>query len=111
MAEGLTALFVKHVRRAGKYADGGSLYLQVRPSARKILRDDVTKSWLFRYSRFGKDTWLGLGPYPDVTLAEARNLASGERPALAYTDVGTFMQQLRRDSGVASWALECTLLT
>ena len=39
----------------------------------------MTKSWLFRYSRFGKDTWLGLGSYPDVTLSEARDLATNER--------------------------------
>ena len=79
MAERITALFVKHSKRPGKYADGGNLYLQVRKSTRKIETDVVTKSWLFRYSRFGKDTWLGLGPYPDVTLAEARDLATRER--------------------------------
>jgi len=79
MAERITALFVKHVTRPGKYTDGGNLYLQVRKSTRKIQTDAVTKSWLFRYSRFGKDTWLGLGPYPDVTLAEARE--SARRPA------------------------------
>ena len=72
LAERITALFVKHTQRPGKYPDGGNLYLQVRKSTRKIETDAVTKSWLFRYSRFGKDTWLGLGPYPDVTLSEAR---------------------------------------
>jgi integrase len=72
-------LFVKHVTRPGKYADGGNLYLQVRKSTRSIETERVTKSWLFRYSRFGKDTWLGLGPYPDVTLSEARDLATRER--------------------------------
>ena len=79
VAERITALFVKHTRRPGKYADGGNLYLQVRKSTRSIETDTVTKSWLFRYSRFGKDTWLGLGPYPDVTLSEARDLATRER--------------------------------
>ena len=79
MAEKIAALFVKHVSRPGKYADGGNLYLQVRKSTRKIPIDDVTKSWLFRYSQFGRDTWMGLGPYPDVSLSEARNLATRER--------------------------------
>jgi hypothetical protein len=79
LAEKIAALFVKHVGRPGKYADGGNLYLQVRKSTRKMPCGDVTKSWLFRYSRFGKDTWLGLGPYPDVSLSEARNLATRER--------------------------------
>ena len=79
MAERFTALFVKHLKRPGKFPDGGNLYLKVRKSTRKIRTDAVTKSWLFRYSRFGKDTWLGLGPYPDVTLSEARDLATRER--------------------------------
>ena len=74
MAEKITALFVKHIDRPGKYGDGGNLYLQVRKSTRKIPSDAVTKSWLFRYSRFGKDVWMGLGPYPDVSLSDARNL-------------------------------------
>jgi integrase len=79
LAERITALFVKHITRPGKYPDGGNLYLQVRKTTRKIDTGAVTKSWLFRYSRFGKDTWLGLGPCPDVTLAEARDLATRER--------------------------------
>jgi len=84
LAERITALFVKHTQRPGKYADGGNLYLQVRKSTRKVETDDVTKSWLFRYSRFGKDTWLGLGPYPDVMLSEARDLATRERKKLRH---------------------------
>jgi len=79
LTEKFTALFVKHIKRPGKFPDGGNLYLKVRKSTRKIRTDAVTKSWLFRYSRFGKDTWLGLGPYPDVTLSEARDLATRER--------------------------------
>jgi len=35
----------------------------------------VNKSWVLRYERFGKDTWMGLGPYPDVSLRDARELA------------------------------------
>ena len=84
MAEKIAALFVKHVSRPGKYADGGNLYLQVRKSTRKIPSDDVTKSWLFRYSRFGRDTWMGLGPYPDVSLSEARNMATRERKNIIH---------------------------
>ena len=79
MAEKIAALFVKHINRPGKYGDGGNLYLQVRKSTRKIASDAVTKSWLFRYSRFGKEVWMGLGPYPDISLSEARQLATRER--------------------------------
>lgn len=52
----------------GRFGDGAGLWLQVRsPSA---------KSWVFRFMLNGKARWLGLGPYPDVTLAEARELAA-----------------------------------
>jgi integrase len=79
LAEKIAALFVKHITRPGKYGDGGNLYLQVRKSTRNIPGDAVTKSWLFRYSRFGKEVWMGLGPYPDISLSEARQLATQER--------------------------------
>lgn len=75
MAGKLSATFVKKTRRPGKYPDGGNLYLQVAQSVRKDGSTVKTKSWAFRYSRFRKDTWLGLGPYPDVTLKAARDAA------------------------------------
>ncbi len=75
MAEKLSATFVKKSTRTGKFPDGGNLYLQVAESVRKDGSTVKTKSWAFRYSRFGKDTWLGLGPYPDVTLKAARDAA------------------------------------
>lgn len=84
MAEKFTALSVKHLKRPGKYADGRNLYLQVRQSTRPGQTDTVTKSWLFRYRKFGKDTWMGLGPYPDITLKEARELATRERRKLLH---------------------------
>lgn len=50
-------------------ADGANLYLRVRPTG---------KDWLFIY-RFGQDRRrrkIGLGSYPDTTLANARERAS-----------------------------------
>lgn len=81
MAEDLSASFVRTTKRPGKYPDGGNLYLQVTKRTRtdESGKPQFAKSWLFRYSRFGKDTWIGLGPYPDVSLKEARSLAREER--------------------------------
>ena len=42
----------------------------------------MNKSWAFRYERHDKQTWMGLGPYPDVSLAEARELATEARKQL-----------------------------
>ena len=75
-------MFVRHVKRAGRYSDGRNLYLQVRQSTRKEPTTTANKSWVFRYERFGKDTWMGLGPYPDVSLRDARELAARARKQL-----------------------------
>ena len=65
--ERLSDLGIRQKSKAGAYADGRGLYLQVSPSE--------TKSWLFRFMLSGHERWMGLGPYPDVTLAAAREEA------------------------------------
>ncbi|MDA1101494.1 MAG: integrase arm-type DNA-binding domain-containing protein [Proteobacteria bacterium] len=65
--ERLSDLTVRRKSKTGTYADGRGLYLQVSPSN--------TKSWLFRFMLSGRERWMGLGPYPDVTLAAARDIA------------------------------------
>jgi integrase len=63
----LTALDVK--RAYGKedrlfLSDGGGLYLRKQTA--------TGASWTLRYRFAGKDRWLALGNYPDMSLAEAR---------------------------------------
>ena len=55
-----------------RFSDGGGLYLQVTASN--------TKSWLFRWGAGGKNK-IGLGPYPEISLADARDLARECRKA------------------------------
>jgi integrase len=57
----------------GLHHDGRGLYLQVKNGG---------KSWVFRYMLSGKSRYMGLGPYPGVTLAEARCEAEGCRRLL-----------------------------
>jgi len=54
-------------------ADGNGLALWSHPSG--------TGTWLFRYRRpcTGNENFVSLGPYPDVTLADARRLATTAR--------------------------------
>ena len=42
----------------------------------------VTKSWLFRFMRNGKDRKMGLGPFETTSLAKARELAKKKRDLL-----------------------------
>lgn len=66
-AHKLTALQVRNFDEPGYYSDGAGLLLKVTTKG--------SKSWIVRYMKHGQAHWLGLGPYPDVTLAEARELA------------------------------------
>jgi hypothetical protein len=63
------------ITAAGRYADGGNLYLSVSPSG--------TKSWVFMYRWYGKQKEIGIGPARDITLARAREIAAGHRAKLA----------------------------
>ena len=70
----LNALAVQRAKEAGRYADGGGLYLQVS--------DSSTKSWLFRFMLNAKAREMGLGSVTLVSLAEARAKALECRKAL-----------------------------
>lgn len=68
----LTTAKLKHgLEPHRRYSDGGGLWLQVSKSG--------TRSWLFRYTVAGRIRWHGLGAYPEVSLAQARQLAEGMR--------------------------------
>lgn len=58
---------------AGLHHDGRGLYLQIKNGGR---------SWVLRYMKDGKARYMGLGPFPDVTLAKARRKADGCRSLL-----------------------------
>jgi integrase len=52
---------------AGKYNDGGGLYL--------FVSDAGARSWVFRYKIHGRSRYMGLGALDDVGLAAAREEA------------------------------------
>lgn len=67
----LTQLKIDRLRSPGIYGDGAGLSLKVTTGG--------SKSWIFRYMLVGKAHWMGLGSYPDVSLAEAREKAADMR--------------------------------
>ena len=71
----LTAAKVKAVTEPGRYGDGAGLYLNVAPGG--------SKSWVQRIVINGRRRDIGLGGYPTVGLAEARNLATANRSVVA----------------------------
>ena len=60
----LKPLDIQREEKPGKYADGNGLYL--------IVTGPTSKNWSYRYWFKGKERWLGLGSFKDVSLKEAR---------------------------------------
>ena len=78
----LSPAFVKSVTRPGRYGDGRGghgLSLVVRPTK---IEGRFSKAWVQRIRINGRETNLGLGSYPAVTLAEARRRALRNRRAV-----------------------------
>ena len=75
----LTPLGVLRQRNPGYYGDGAGLWLQVAKTADL---DQVSKSWIFRFTLRGKAQEMGLGPLHTITLAEAREAATAARKLL-----------------------------
>ena len=86
-ARTLAATWVKAVVKPGTYPDGGGLSLRVHPSG--------SKNWVVRTTINGKQTNIGVGGYPEITLLKARNLAeskikeikAGKNPVAANREV------------------------
>ena len=78
----LSSAFVKTVNQPGRYGDGRGgfgLSLLVRETA----NDRWSKTWAQRLRVNGKPVNIGLGSFPVVTLAEAREKALENRRAVA----------------------------
>ena len=71
----LTVAMVRSLVRPGRYGDGGTLFLVVAPGG--------SKSWVQRVTIAGRRRDLGLGGWPVVSLAKARQRAFTNRVAIA----------------------------
>ncbi|MEM6461658.1 MAG: integrase arm-type DNA-binding domain-containing protein [Pseudomonadota bacterium] len=73
----LTATAVEKRKTKGRMIDGAGLILRITESG--------ARSWIFRYTypKGGKVREMGLGGYPAVSLANAREIASGFRTLVA----------------------------
>jgi integrase len=75
IAKELSAIEVKRLTRPGWHAVGGvaGLLLQIRPPAQQ--GQPIPRSWILRLRVAGQRQPIGLGSYPQVSLAEAREQA------------------------------------
>ena len=77
MVRALNRLNARKVETApvGKHQDGGGLIL--------IVKDTGSKQWVFRFKHQKRETMMGLGSYPEISLADARARATQSRQILA----------------------------
>lgn len=69
-ANELKALQVKRLSKPGRHSVGGT-----PPGLSLSITDSEAKSWIFRVTVRGKRQHIGLGSYPEVSLADAREEA------------------------------------
>ncbi|WP_016920005.1 Arm DNA-binding domain-containing protein [Methylocystis parvus] len=86
----LTAIKIRNLSKAGRYADGNGLYLVVDPSG--------AKRWLLRTVVQGRRRDIGLGGLSLVSLAEAREKALSYRKLAR--EGGNPLAEKRRDAVV-----------
>ena len=95
----LTNTFIKQSKPTGKpagdkYADGGGLYLLVKPAG---------KYWRMDYTVLGKRKTLAIGVYPAVTLADARRAREAAKALLAKgTDPGEAKRKAKLEATAAA---------
>lgn len=70
-ARSLASLTKPGAHQPGRHTDGEGLHLHVRPAGQA--------AWVLRFRLHGRQRDLGLGGYPEVGLAEARDLAREAR--------------------------------
>jgi integrase len=69
-----TTAAIAALKKPGRYAVGDGAYFQISKWH--------TRSWIFRYERLGKAHNMGLGPYPLISLADARAKARNAKRML-----------------------------
>ena len=101
-AKEMSPLAVSRLSEQGLHFVGGvaGLGLQITPTQ--------ARSWLLRYSVGGKRREMGLGGFPDVTLADAKRRAREEREKL---DKGTDPILARREAQSAMRAQSAAAIT
>ena len=77
-----------------KLTDGGGLFLFISPSGGKL--------WRFRYQFDGKEKLLSIGPYPAISLADARAARDGAKATLRDHRDPSVAKKLRKLAGSTS---------
>ncbi|HVZ03560.1 tyrosine-type recombinase/integrase, partial [Hyphomicrobium sp.] len=84
----------KPAARPYKLADGGGLFLLINPTGSRL--------WRLKYRVDGREKLLAIGPYPDVTLAKARERRDDAKKTIADGgDPSARKKQARKEAKAA----------
>jgi integrase len=97
----LSAAKIDTLTKPGAYRDSAGLYLKVGPTG--------GKSWVFRYMLAGAAHNMGLGKYPEVSLADARRLASEYRTSMQRMKPLDPLAERRKEKAAIKAASEQTV--
>jgi len=73
-SERISALKIARLTDPGLYSDGGNLYFRIAPGG--------ARGWIFRFAINGRTRDMGLGAFPEISLAAARKLAGKFRESV-----------------------------
>lgn len=99
-ASKLTNLQATKLKKPGLYGDGAGLWLKVT--------EHGSRSWIFRFTLEGRERWMGLGSFPDVSIAEARENATDLRKMVRG---GTDPLQAKQERTASNLAVKAKAVT
>ncbi len=97
----LSVAAVAKLKKQGRYGVGDGVYLQISKWK--------TRAWVFRYERFGKAHYMGLGPCHLTSLAQARAKGRDAQRMLLDGDDPLSAKRQKRTSEALRLAREQTL--
>lgn len=89
----LTIKKAKPKEKAYKLFDGGGLYVEVKPSGSKL--------WRLKFQHAGKESRTSLGPYPVVSITQARKLRDEAKAELLAGKSPVTAKKVRRAEEMA----------
>jgi integrase len=97
----LSVAAVAKLKKQGRYGVGDGVYLQISKWK--------TRAWVFRYERFGKTHYMGLGPCHLISLAQARAKGRDAQRMLLDGDDPLSAKRQKRTDEALKLAREQTL--
>ncbi len=88
------------IKKTGRHSDGGGLYFRVIGGGKSY--------WTYRYRVGGKERETSIGPYPEITLDEARNRHAALRKQVRTDKIDPLAQKRAAKAAIATPSVKPT---